>query len=94
MEKNTKLKNFYNELEKLRKPKSDDPYDNRVTHCLLLHEYQGKTHRFDVRGWNKIKGGKLYISVVNWTMCAGTASLELDEGTVDKFIIEEDIYKV
>lgn len=94
MVKNIKLKNFYKEIEKLRKPKSDDPYDDRVTHCLLLHESGGKTHRFEVRGWRKIQNGVLYLSVVNWTLCAGSASMELDEENVDKFIIEPDIWKI
>ena len=87
-----KLSEFYNELEKLRKPKSDDPYDNRVTHCVLLHNYNSKEHKFDVRGWRPIKDGVLNISVVNWTMCAGTASLDLKEDTVGGFVIKESSF--
>jgi hypothetical protein len=86
----TKLEEFYNKLETLRKPKSDDPYDNRITHCYLLYVHEGKTHKFDVRGWSEIKDDILRIGVVNWTLCAGSASLELTEEYVDDWTIEEE----
>ena len=86
----SKLDKFYDELEKLRKPKSDDPYDSRITHCILIHNYKDKDHSFEVRGWRPIKDGLLNISVVNWTMCAGTASLILEEDNVDGFSIRKD----
>ncbi len=85
----SKLLNFYNELEKLRKPEFDDPYDNRITHCYLLHEVDGKIHEFIVRGWTPIKDGVLDVSVVNWTIAAGSASLGLTEDRVDKWKIKE-----
>ncbi len=84
----SKLLNFFNKLEKLRKPKSEDPFDNRITHCYLIHEIDGKKHRFEVRGWKPIKEGILDISVVNWTVCAGYAHLELTEELVTNFKIE------
>jgi hypothetical protein len=84
---------FYETLESYRKPPSDDPYDNRVTHCYLSYEHEGKTHHFEVRGWKPIdETGTLYISVVNWTLCAGTAGLYMNTGIVDDYKILESIY--
>jgi hypothetical protein len=88
-----KLIKFYETLESYRKPPSDDPYDNRVTHCYLAYEHEGKTHHFEVRGWKPIdETGTLYISVVNWTLCAGTAGLYMNLGIVDNYKILESIY--
>lgn len=83
----SKLQDYLTKLERLRKPKSDDPYDNRITHCYILHELDGKDHTFEVRGWRPIVDDKLEISVVNWTLCAGTATLTVTEDTVDTFRI-------
>jgi hypothetical protein len=90
----TKLKEFLKTLETYRKPPSDDPYDNRVTHCYLAYELKGKTHHFEVRGWAKKidSEGVLKIAVVNWTLCAGTAMLYMDEDIVDEYKILESIY--
>lgn len=81
------LIDYYNRLESLRKPKPNDPYDNRVTHCYLVHNIEGEDHYFQVRGWNKIKDEILKISVVNRTCCAGTATIELTEELIPKFKI-------
>jgi len=83
------LIDFYKKLETLRKPKPDDPYDNRVTHCYLLHYKDGKNHRCSVRGWGEIKDGVLEISIVNYTLCAGYAVLELTEELVPEWAIEQ-----
>jgi hypothetical protein len=85
-----KLKDFRKQLEFYRKEPSDDLYDNRITHCYLTYNHKGKDHYFEVRGWNKIKDNKLFISVVNWTLCAGTASLELTEDRCDSYKITEN----
>ena len=85
----SKLQDFYNKLENFRKPESDDPYDSRITHCYLAYTHDNKEHTFEVRGWRKIKDGVLYMSVVNWTLCAGTASIEMDEDIVDGYKIKE-----
>lgn len=85
----SKLKAFFDQLDPLRKPKRKDPFDDRVTHCYLYHTHNDKEHCFEVRGWGKIKDSELVVSVVNWTLCAGTATLHLTEEIVDRFTIEE-----
>lgn len=86
-----KLQAFHKALKLHRKPKSDDPYDNRVTHCHLIYFKDGKPHRFEVRGFpSRIKNHKLSISAVNWSLCAGTCSIELTEDKVHEWLIEED----
>lgn len=89
MKKQSKIKLFKKELEKHKKPPSDDPYDNRVTHCYLKYVHtDGKEHIFEVRGWaKKIENDELRISVVNWTLCAGTATLYLKEEIADSYRI-------
>jgi hypothetical protein len=82
-----KLNLFYETLETFRKPESDDPYNRRVTHCYLAYTHNNKEHRFEVRGWRKIKDGVLLISAVNWTLCAGTVSIEMNEDIVDGYRI-------
>lgn len=89
---NLKLKDFLHSLEKFRKPESNDPYDNRVTHCRLSHMHRGKEHIFDVRGWRKNPDDTIYLSVVNWTLCAGTASLTINAQNVDLFKIKDSNY--
>lgn len=86
----SKLEEFYKKIETLRKPPSDDPFDNRITHFHLLYTHEGKVHRFQVRGWGEIKDGELDLSVVNWTIGAGTAGLTLNEDRVDLWTIEEE----
>jgi hypothetical protein len=85
----SKLQDFYNKLETFRKPESDDPYDRRITHCYLAYTHDNKEHTFEVRGWRDIKNGVLCISVVNWTLCAGSAIIEMDEEIVDEYRIRE-----
>lgn len=89
-----KLKDFYNKLESLRKPKpSAEDYacgDTRVTHCYLKLWHNDEWHRFEVRGWTEVKNNEFTISVVNWTLCAGTAWLELTNKNVNDYIISED----
>ena len=82
------LHDFYKELERLRKPKSDDPYDNIVTHCYLLFEkIPEELHFFEVRGWKEIKDDKLDVSAVCWTAAAGTCSVYLSEDNLKYFKI-------
>lgn len=72
------VKEFYNKLESRRKPSSDDPYDNRITHCRILYNIEGTDHEFVVRGWS-YKNDELNISTVNWTIAAGTCTLTVTE---------------
>lgn len=81
-----KLEKFYKELERHRKPRVSG-YD-RITHCYLSHEENGEVHHFEVRGWKPIEDGVLNISLVNWTIVAGSCSLFLTEELVDQW----DIY--
>ena len=83
----SKLQAFYENLERLRKPKSDDPYDDRTTHCYLAYVHNDLEHKFEVRGWGKIRDGVLHISAVNWTVCAGAVSIEMNEDIVDGYRI-------
>jgi hypothetical protein len=87
-----KLKKFIEKLESYRKKPSDDPYDNRVTHCYLKYlSEDNKNHFIEVRGWKFYSEEEyLYLAIVSWTICAGAASLEIREEDVDKFeIIKE-----
>jgi hypothetical protein len=85
------LKEFREQLELFREPPSEDPdpYD-RTNHCYLVHNHNGKDHNFQVRGWGKIKDNVLQVSVVNWTLCAGPASLHLTEDIVGLYKITKD----
>lgn len=87
----SKLDVFLKNLNKLKKPKSRDPYESgRTNHCDLEHEHKGVKHVFEVRGWGKIENGELMVHVVNWTLCAGTATLTLNEERVDSYRILEE----
>lgn len=61
-----------------------------------MEETKGvKYARFEVRGWGKpakLPNGKwmLEVSAVNWTITAGTCTLQLNEDDIDKFEILED----
>lgn len=84
------LNEFYLSLESKRKFKDPaDPYE-RITHCVLSTTHGGEDHLFHVRGWAPIKDGKLIVAVVNWTLCAGTATLELTEDSVRDFKFYEE----
>jgi len=78
------------------KIRDEDAYgDNRHTYChlLFLGKQDGKVHRFEVRGFTyKSEYPVLDISVVNWTMIAGTGGLVLknDPEQLKNWIIEED----
>ena len=87
---------LYTALEKHRKPEdNDDVYDiGRTTHCHLIYldeAYSKKYPIFEVRGWKINKDqDKLRVSAVNWTITAGTCSLEFNKGNLDKWAILED----
>lgn len=85
-----KLKKFKNDLHKYHR--YDVEYDDRYTFChlVLMKETRGvKYPIFEVRGWTAHKK-EIRLSVVNWTICAGTASLELNEENIDEWRILED----
>jgi len=84
------LEEFHDKLEENRKESDPEDYYERLCHCVLLLEKDGKDHRFEVRGWRPLEDGKLNISVVNWTLCAGAASLTLSADNVEEFRIEEN----
>ena len=76
-----------------RQKDGDEMYDTRHTYCHLIHmgELKGVNYpRFEVRGWrtNK-KQDVLEIDVVNWTVCAGTATLVVREENIEKWEILE-----
>lgn len=90
-----KLKDFYKALEKYRRPVED--VRERMNWCHLLTKHKGELHRFQVRYASfKVdndeydKSDTIVLDVVNWTMCAGTATLTLTEDTCGKWLIEED----
>lgn len=86
----SKLQVFYDTLEENRKPESFDPYDDRVTHCYLTYEKNNVSHSFEVRGWNlKNKPRRIFVSAVNWTLCAGPCSIEITESNVDQWKFKE-----
>jgi len=78
------LEQFYEELENHRKP---NPSGDRVTHCYLLHTLDNVEHKIEVRNWGPIESNVLSISIVSWTLCAGTGVLELTEDSANKFEI-------
>ncbi len=85
----SKIKSFAEELHKYHKYVE---YDDRHTFCHLvcMKELRGvKYPVFEVRGWG-VKKTTLNVSVVNWTVCAGTASLELNEENISDWRILED----
>ena len=86
------IKEFKSILDSKRKETEYNPYEGsgRTTHCYLSHIHEGKTHYFEVRGW-KLKDCILTVSVVNWTLCAGTAVLELTDGNVKDWEIVDEI---
>lgn len=92
-----KLDKFWEVLNKYRKEEVESPYDQgRTTWCHLLYKHKGEIHRFEVRGASYIQNVQessldiISISVVNWTICAGTASVTLNNDTIDKWVIEEE----
>jgi hypothetical protein len=90
----SKLEVFWDTLNKYRLPK--EAAKERENWCHLLVKYDGKIHRFQVRYATYVGDVQekacdiIYLSVVNWTMCAGTASLELTEKNVSDWVIEEE----
>lgn len=82
------MNEFYKELETHRKPPSDDPYDNKITHCYLVYTKKpDEFHFFEVRGWGKIKDEEIGVSAVNWTLCAGTCSVTITDKNCNDFDI-------
>ena len=79
------LNDFFQELESHRKPPSDDPYDNRITHCYI----ECDDIRFEVRGWNFIEG-ILYVSAVNWSHLAGTCMIDITKKNFRQFKIVKE----
>lgn len=95
----SKLNTFYKNLKKYYVKPTNDGYgygNDRVNWCHLLCRHNGKLHRFEVRGARLVKDTSepsqdvIQVSVVNWTMCAGTATLSLNEANVGDWLIEED----
>lgn len=83
-----KITNFFDELERNRKQKSRDQYDDRTNHCYLVYNKEGVDHKFQVRSWNwKSKPLILSVFAVNWTLSAGPCSVEISEKNVDLFKI-------
>lgn len=90
----TKLKAFWNALEKHRLPK--EMVRDRANWCHLLTKHNKAVHRIEVRYATYIKetyengGDCIDISAVSWTLGAGPCGITIKEETVDKFLIEED----
>jgi hypothetical protein len=75
---------------------AERPYDiGRTTICHLVYtnpEYldnNGKFHIFEVRAYSFTKDS-ISLSVVNWTLAAGTARLEIDANNVHHFSVFEE----
>ena len=83
-----KIQAFYDELETHHKPKSDDPYEDRITHCYLEYNHKSEPHTFEVRGWGKLKNNTLTVYAVNWTITAGYCHIEINENNVDNYRIK------
>ena len=81
------IKEFRQRLESFRKPDSDDPYEDRITHCYLEYIHKGKPHQFEVRGWSRIKENYLTVYAVCWTLTAGPCSIEINESNVGDYRI-------
>lgn len=82
--------------ETLQKYKVKEPFD-RQNHCYLVYIKESKPHIFQVRAWKDVKEDSLNISVVNWTLCAGPASLTINNANINKFVIipdESEVYKL
>lgn len=94
------IKQLLRRLEHYRKvnPRvrdEDDYGDDRHNFCHLIYldKVTKKAHRFQVRGWSyDMLMETLNISVVNWTMLAGTGSLTLKNVPEElaKWVVAED----
>ncbi len=85
----------YKILNPKYQPSADEDYygdAGRHTYCHLL--YLGKTekpgpHRFEVRSWH-LNYLTMSVGAVNWTLCAGTCSINITEDNVKDWVILED----
>lgn len=88
------LEEFYKTLEEYRVfPNPDDLYEDRLTHCYLITNFEDKNHTWEVRGWNPLKDDVLKVFAVNWTMAAGYCSIDFTEEILknNKWIIKKGI---
>ena len=58
----------------------------------LKAPHKGGLHRFEVRGWRVVKKEwkVLKVSAVNWTITAGTCTVDLTEDNISDWDILED----
>jgi hypothetical protein len=82
---------FIKQLNTYKKPKSRDQYDDRVTHCYMTIIKDGILHNFEVRGWGHKSGSKeIFVSAVNWTICAGPCSITITKENVLDWTVWKD----
>lgn len=93
----SKLIHFKRRLDKLKKanpdPDPNDPYGRgRHSYCTLVYmSKQVGIHFFEVRGYRLTKNGTMLdISSCNWTLSAGTCTIELTEENLNEWNILED----
>ncbi len=91
----SKLMHFKRRLDKLKKA---NPFDKeyhepgRHSYCtLILMSKEHGIHFFEVRGYKLKKDGTMLdVSSCNWTLSAGTCSIELTEDNLHEWNILED----
>ena len=89
------LNELHDTLEHLRKEYNPAIHERgRVTHCHLVYTHtDGREHIFEVRSWKPINDeGILCINAVNWTICAGTCTIEMTEERLKDWRVCEDIF--
>ena len=66
-----------------------EPYegDSRHNYCHLVLFKDSKPHHFQVRSF-QIREDKIVVSAVNWTLAAGTCTLDLTVKTINTYNIE------
>ena len=91
-------KEFKNLAKRLRFYKKNNPRPEfeytgleheRHTYCHLATYHNKKLHFFEVRSFD-IRKEDITISVVNWTLCAGTATMNLTPKIAKLWFIVED----
>jgi hypothetical protein len=66
-----------------------DPYEgsSRHNYCHLVLFKNDKPHLFEVRGFKALKD-KTQVSAVNWTLAAGTCTIDLTAKIIKQYNIQ------
>lgn len=80
--------NFYRDVKNPKPLIDEDGYDvGRHTYCNLVIFKDNEPHLFEVRGFNMLNG-ILQVYAVNWSIAAGTCTVNVTEDVIDLLKIE------